>query len=132
MVNKEIKYIYPVVIVLALHLVATVFCLYFYMRWLDIPMHLLGGAATAYLSLGILMHIKGLYKIKKQTLVLDALFVVGITAFVAISWEFYEYASDYILHAHLQIGLEDTLKDLLNGLVGSAVFALIYYFKKKK
>ena len=78
------------------------------------------------------MHIKGQYRIKKQTLILDMLFAVGFTAIVAILWEFFEYFSDYILQANLQASVEDTLGDLLNGLIGSSAFALIYYFKKTK
>lgn len=132
MTKKEIKYFYPVIVVLGLHWVATIFCLYFYIKWLDIPMHLLGGAAIAYLSLGILDYVKAPYKIKKQTLVLDILFAICFTATVAILWEFYEYVSDIILQDQLQTGVEDTLGDLLNGLIGSSVFALVYYFKKKK
>ena len=45
---------------------------------------------------------------------------------IGVLWEFFEFAMDQILY--LDIGIIDTMKDLLVNLVGAIVFSFIGYF----
>ena len=44
-----------------------------------------------------------------------------------IFWEFYENGLDYFLGTHMVRGLEDTIVDMLLGLMGALVFSLFYW-----
>ena len=89
---------------------------------LDTPMHLLGGLAIAFFlwtfyfactSAGVFGHPNS-----------HAIAVLTFTSTVscAVFWEFSEYLSDRYLGTTTQQGLEDTLLDILLGVVGGAVF----------
>lgn len=78
-------------------------------RWLDTPMHLLGGFALASLLVAFLFHFRPYH------------FLAGMVI-VAVGWEVFEYALglpqpvNYVL---------DTAHDLLNDTVGASVAYLL-------
>lgn len=87
------------------HTVASAEYLYWQYRWLDTPMHLLGGFALGSLVIALLFRYRPAY-------------YLAAMAFVAISWEVFEYALglplpvDYVL---------DTAHDLLNDAIGATI-----------
>ena len=99
---------------------------------LDTPMHLLGGFAIAFFlwtaySVGARHGALG----RPNDAAVAALTLTS-TATCAIFWEFAEYLSDRYLGTNTQKGLEDTLLDLLLGLVGGAVFVAASWFQRRR
>ncbi len=85
---------------------------------LDIPMHLLGGMAIAFFF-SRLLDILGDYTIVDRVDgLLRAIFLIALTATAAVLWEFAEYISDHSFGAQVQLDLEDTLLDMLFGILG--------------
>ncbi len=94
------------------HYVALTEYLYWTYRWLDTPMHILGGFALASLLIAFLFKYRPLY------------FVAGMIC-ISIGWEVFEFAlglpqpSDYVL---------DTAHDLINDAIGAGIaFTLARY-----
>ena len=52
------------------------------------------------------------------------------TVACALFWEFAEFLSDRYFGTNSQVGLEDTLLDMLLGVVGGAVFVGIAWFRQ--
>ena len=97
-------------LLLALHLYALETYLYWYERWFDIPMHILGGVAVgAFLLAFIGSH---------RTL----LYILGMVV-VVVGWEVFEYIGS------ISTGQPDywfdTTYDIFNGLFGSVLTLLI-------
>jgi len=99
---------------------------------LDTPMHLLGGLAIAFFFWTA-------YSICSRTGTLGqpnstAIAVLTLTSAVAstVLWEFAEYLSDRYLGTNTQKGLEDTLLDMLLGLVGGAIFVGVAWFRTRR
>lgn len=98
-------------VLLVIHLYALKYYLYWHHRWLDIPMHMLGGAALG----SFLMAFGTTRRTSTYFLCMLAIFV---------GWEVFEY----IFGISTQLGgLEtrayriDTVKDILDGLIGSCL-----------
>lgn len=95
------------------------------MPGLDIPMHLLGGMAIAFFF-SRLLDILGDYTIVDRVDgLLRAIFLIALTATAAVLWEFAEYISDHSFGTQTQGGLEDTLLDMLLGILGG--FAMVSF-----
>jgi hypothetical protein len=99
---------------------------------LDVPMHLLGGLAIAFFlwtaySIGARSGTFG----RPNSNAIAALTLTS-TAACALLWEFAEYLSDRHLGTNTQKGLEDTLLDMLLGLVGGAIFVGVAWFFQGK
>lgn len=92
--------------------------LYFELKWLDIPMHIMGGFGVASLVMSV-AH----YRKKKISFIA----VLALYLVVAIGWELYEFAHDMLRHVEWN-GWSDTLDDVFNGALGASV---AYYFLKK-
>jgi hypothetical protein len=91
---------------------------------LDIPIHFLGGVAITYLYRSAIRNSqKTLGEIPYAIQVLLAFTSTGTTI---ILWEFYENVLDFIFKAHNVLGLADTLKDMLMGLLGALILSLLY------
>ena len=93
--------------------------LYYELPWLDIPMHLLGGFGLTSLFLAIAVH-------GKQKLSLTQILL--LYTLVAIGWELYEIAKDFIGNTTWN-GWPDTISDVINGAIGATV---AYYLLDKK
>jgi len=95
-----------------------------YARWpaFDIPMHFLGGVAVAFFFTGT---ISVLHE-HKLTQPLESYFqlplVFGLTCAATVFWEFFEWTLARAFGSALQLGLDDTLLDMLLGIVGGCVF----------
>lgn len=92
--------------------------LYYEIKNLDVPMHILGGLGFATLFVSLLNYQKKEITFKK--LIISVL-VIGII------WEIYEYSMYYFLGRDWG-GMVDTIKDLINDFIGGTI---IYSFIKK-
>lgn len=92
--------------------------------WIDMPMHFFGGVAIAYFfyrSFGLpdAQPVVGALSTTARKL----LSMGGVCASVVL-WEFAEWVTDSLGWTGAQVGLDDTLLDMLLGMVGGAVFLL--------
>jgi hypothetical protein len=103
--------------------------LYARMPWVDVPMHFLGGLATAHFLHRCFEAIPaGLVApwIRGQA---EALVVVTSTATVAIVWEFAELASDHWFGTHALKSIPDTLFDIALGMAGGATLVGLAHWR---
>lgn len=131
--------------VLVVHGFGVTFDLYDRMSWLDIPMHFFGGYVIALLGLALFGWILDRLDIKPKRLVsgkyegfavarflLEAVFIIGFVMIVGVAWEWYEFVFDQLrlafsLHiAQAQMGLADTMDDLVNDTLGAITAWLLW------
>jgi hypothetical protein len=93
------------------------FNFYYDYKWLDIPVHMLGAFLFTNL---FLQAIKSKY--------IDFRNVLIFILFIGIGWEFLEYIKD-VINLKSFVGWADTLKDLLNDILG-AYLAFLFYKNK--
>ena len=113
-------------LVFVTHVVASrVFGAYRVFPELDTPMHLIGGVAIAFflwssVNLDTARPILG-------SLSLTGKIVLTLAAVctAAVIWEFAEWTTDHLGWTDAQLGLEDTLLDMLLGITGGVLFLII-------
>ncbi len=110
----------PILVLLVYVVTAFILDLFQPFPQLDIPMHLAGGMATSFflyraMRIGARL---GVLRNRKRTTV--AMLVFGLTLVIALLWELAEYGSDRLYGTHEQLGPEDTITDILVGMMGSA------------
>jgi CDP-2,3-bis-(O-geranylgeranyl)-sn-glycerol synthase len=108
----------PLAVFVAHVIVSLAFNGYQRMPALDIPMHLLGGMAIAFFFSRLLDILGDHAIVGRVDGLLWAIFLIALTATSAVLWEFAEYVSDHSFGTQAQGGLEDTLLDMLLGIVG--------------
>lgn len=110
---------WPAIAVFTLHVIASRF-LHAYLRFpsLDIPMHFLGGAAIAYFFHRASLAASGHGILGPSHRGTHSVLVFALTSTAAVFWEFAEFLSDRFFGTHAQLGLEDTLGDMLLGICG--------------
>ena len=96
-----------------------------YARWpsVDIPLHLLGGFAIAFFVSGAITAFSDHGVIVKPDPLVHIAIVFSAACTAAVFWEFAEWTADHTLGSTCQIGLGDTMLDLLMGVVGAAAFS---------
>ena len=96
----------------------------FYGAWppLDIPMHFLGGIAIAYFFGQAYRAAEERDLLGWPGEILYVVMVFALTCSSTVFWEFAEFLSDRYLGSHMQNGLEDTLGDMLVGILGGLAF----------
>jgi len=110
-------------LVFGLHVLASrVFHAYALVPALDIPMHFLGGVAIAffYHRASINASAAGLQAPLQAST--HRLLVFSLTGTTTVFWEFAEFISDRYFGTHAQLGLQDTLGDMLLGIAGGLFF----------
>lgn len=119
----------PLAVFLAHVILSLTFNAYERLPAVDIPIHLLGGIAIAFFfsrTLGIL----GDYgMVNRVDGLVRAILLVALTATAAVSWEFAEFVSDRVFGTQAQEGLEDTLLDMLLGIMGGSTMVLFLWMK---
>jgi hypothetical protein len=111
--------------VFVVHLVALgVFDAYSRMASLDIFMHFIGGLVMAFFFHRSSINASLFGVIGPHHPITHRLLVFTATCAVAVFWEFFEFVSDQTLGTHSQAGLQDTLADLLFGVIGAGSFTL--------
>jgi hypothetical protein len=94
-------------------------------RWLDNPLHLLGGAGLAWAFLVFWRWAQKKRKAPALPYWVAVAFSVGVAATIGIVWEQYEFIWD--MHnsgGWLTPSVDDFIKDLTNDMLGAFVFAL--------
>ena len=108
----------------------------------DTALHTANGFLAAAIGLAL---IDILNRSDRFAISLSPLFVVMVSfcfsMTVGVVWEFFEYSMDVffgtdmqkdtIINGYIDIGLHDTMKDLLVNFVGAAVFSLLGFFHIK-
>lgn len=91
---------------------------------LDMPSHFIGGVAITYSYRSAIRNSQRIVgDIPSSIQILLAFTCTGTTI---ILWEFYENLSDFFLGTHMVRGLEDTILDMLWGLLGALVLSAFY------
>lgn len=91
-------------------------------------MHILGGVWVALMSL-YLYYKSGWFKRKDHAPFIVMLIATATVLVAGLGWEIYEFALDRAFAVH-EIRLGDSLKDLVDDLLGGGIGAL-YFIKKK-
>jgi len=118
---------FPFVVFVYNQLVNMRFDLYLSFPWLDVPMHLIGGASIG-VSASLLLRYQ--WERPDWTRVNRFFFLwnIGMVSFAAIVWEFYEFTSDYFFHTTMQASPADTVADMFLGLAGGLIGGLCVWF----
>jgi hypothetical protein len=118
-------------LILAIHSIALSNYWYNSIWWLDIPMHLIGGAWVSLLFFSLFFKKLACFQDKWRNLSLIIL-SVSFVALIGVLWEFYEYLFDvFVLKTHPLAfvtdpgNLPDTIADLFNDLIGGAATAML-------
>ena len=113
---------FPLAVFVAHVVLACVLFAYDYFPPIDAPVHVLGGIAIAFSvwrGMDVLVSTGFLAPVQP---VLRGVLVFALTSTAAVFWEFAEFVSDHTIGTRAQWGLEDTLKDMLLGIVGGLVY----------
>jgi hypothetical protein len=121
------KHYYSLVLLLLLH-TAFIFLNVYSISHVDSAMHLLGGVALAMLVSGFLTQAVGNGWCPDTGRLITLVLVISLVATGAVCWEVYEWVSDRFLGTHFQVDLDDTMKDLVLGLLGGAGYAVLGFF----
>ena len=105
-----------------------------YTLWppVDIPLHLFGGFAIAFFTSGAIATFADHDLIQRPHALVHAALVFSLACTAAVFWEFAEWTADHMLGTSCQVGLDDTILDLLMGAVGGGVFAAAILMKIMK
>lgn len=131
MFRQLIRIFSPPIAVFAFHLLLiAIFNIYLVWPWFDIPMHFIGGVAIALTALMSIKHLQKTKHLGHAHPAFKFLIVVSLVSLAAVLWEFAEFALDSFTVTNWQGDINDTLFDLLMGLVGGAFTFLISLAKK--
>jgi hypothetical protein len=109
---------------LGLYLIGRTFRLFKLFPPLDIPTHFLGGVAITFFYRVAIRHAQKL--VGEIPFPIQVLLAITATGTTAVLWEFYENIQDYFFKTEMVRGVEDTIVDLLMGLLGALVLSLVY------
>lgn len=96
--------------------------------FLDDVFHVLGGISVGYAFYFSISYFESENFLRLNKL-FKILFVISLTALVAVTYEFYQFAMTFITNIPFQPSLEDTLLDLFLGLIGG--FFVLFLFELK-
>lgn len=122
--------------ILVLHVLSIWLLWYTRIWWIDIVLHVLGGAWIALLF----FYVKNIYAPRMSEVAPVPLYfmvVVGMVMFVGVAWEWFEYAFDFFFFYserflfRAQLGLTDTMGDLAADFIGGAVAALYIIVRER-
>jgi hypothetical protein len=120
LLQNSLRITWPPLAVFVLHLVLLHYHLYYFVWWIDTPMHFLGGAAITLMTyLWLRQQSWG----KDVSPLGQLVLLVGAAGIAAILWECYEFTEDVLFFTHNQPDLADTMKDLCMGLLGAITVA---------
>jgi len=91
---------------------------------LDMPTHFIGGVAITYFYRSAIRNSQGIAGVIPASV--QILLAFTCTGTTIILWEFYENLFDLFFGTHMVRGLEDTLLDMLLGLLGALILTIFY------
>ena len=86
--------------------------------WLDMVMHFCGGLAIAWFFQGAIRSAEANDLISPVQPIIGQILIFTLTATAAVFWEYAEFVSDRFFHTRAQLGVQDTLGDMLLGTGG--------------
>jgi hypothetical protein len=92
---------------------------------LDIPMHFFGGVAMAYFISTCFAALPEDAVSPRYRKVAQFVFVVSLTTTASVFWEFAEFTSDTFFGTRAQLGLDDTMFDMVLGIIGATSYAVM-------
>ena len=92
---------------------------------LDDVMHVIGGVVIAWFFLTVWRAAIATGVAGRPAPALTPLLVLSLTAFAAMGWEVAEYVLDHLMGTHLQKSLDDTMSDMMYGLLGGALLVAL-------
>ncbi|OHA02148.1 MAG: hypothetical protein A3C12_00060 [Candidatus Sungbacteria bacterium RIFCSPHIGHO2_02_FULL_49_20] len=117
-------------LLLGVHFIAVATDAYREIIWIDIPIHLLGGLimGSAFLWYARRWLPKIRHESKRMVFIL---LLLGWTALLGVSFEFFEFSYDHLIATpygwqKAQLGNADTMKDLLDDLLGGLLVLVIF------
>lgn len=126
--QASLKIIFYLSLMLAiLHGLAMHYDLYFFIWWLDIPMHVLGGALVVAVACYTYQRLCEVGVVSEQKVVKGWIFFASVL-FVGVAWEYFEYSKDLTFNTIGSYRL-DVLKDIVMDLLGAFV-AGIFLLRK--
>ena len=115
----------PLGVFLAHILVSRGLGLYREVPHLDVPMHLAGGVAIAYFFARAVELEVGRVVVGALTPYGAGLLTLALTCTAAVGWELAEWTSDALGWTSAQAGNDDTMLDMLLGVVGGAALVAL-------
>ena len=105
-----------------------------YVRWpaLDIPTHFLGGLVIAFFFSGAIRVLVRQALIQEPDPFVRLSLVFALTCTATVFWEFAEWTADQTIGTNYQVSLNDTMSDMLLGIVGGTIFLLPHCWKQTK
>jgi len=105
-----------------------------YSAWprLDVPMHLLGGAAITLSFYSLLVYLqeeKAISPLDRGILLL-LLLCLAVTA--AVLWGFAEFIQDYYFDTNSQVSMVNIMRDLFVGVIGSLAAILVVWLRQRE
>lgn len=122
-----------VVGILVLHILSIIYDWYHAYWWIDIILHLLGGAWVA--TLFFYVQERYVPSFVAMPWWFSIVVVVSFVMLVGVGWEWFEYWFDYFVAKdnfvlRAQLGLADTMGDLLADLVGGLIVGAYFIFRR--
>lgn len=108
--------------------------LYKYIGFYDRFVHYLSGILLAEAGMLIISYIFSVRKIEKDNLIM-MLFAFFFSASCAGFWEIYEFTADNLLKTNMQGANNNTMGDIVSGVLGAITYVVIrtlFYKRKKK
>ena len=131
MLNKKLLIIslLTILLIAIFHFFSLRYSWYWTYRWLDIPVHIIGGfwvsLTVLWISLKI-KHIDNIFGYKKKAL----LVMLGSVLILGIFWEIFELIFKITSMSNAGY-FQDSLSDILSGFFGG-IIAFLYFTKNKK
>ena len=117
---------YPAMALFTVHVIASRgFHAYDRFPPLDIPMHFFGGVVIAYFFHGASIAASRRGILGPFHRITHIVLVFALTCAATVFWEFSEFIVDHTFGTHAQLGLDDTLGDMLLGICGGIVLIFI-------
>lgn len=129
MANKFLKvlsfFTFPAVVFFIRILLGNLFDIYHILPSVDMFFHFLGGFAVGFMFLLFLNFFEkqNLLFIRNKNLFL--VLIVSLVCFISVLWEFWEFFLDFFFELNWQVSVEDTLLDLLIGILGGFAVGLL-------
>jgi len=126
--NFPLFLLFLIFLIAILHFLATSFYWYWSIWWFDIPMHFLGGAWVAGVSLW-LYFLSDYFKknpVNKKKIFLIAILTAGLIGFL---WEVFEFSLSQLVVFNSLNSWMDTFSDFIMdilGAVGAALYFIVY------
>jgi hypothetical protein len=95
----------------------------------DKLMHFSSGILLAMFAIIIFRHLNNHHKYSNSLFIL---FVIAFGSMMAVFWEIGEYTTDLIFGTSAQLGLIDTMNDMISGIIGTILYTIIYMKYRKK